>query len=137
MWLDDPPRGWEYLDSSVGEEFPPKARERPWDEDRPRRTPPAGARTRRMLETHAEMVTRLLLDYAPVVPIERPLPTGLSLRHDLAVESLSLVALVLRLGDELSADVVASGIDLGQLSTVADLLAVAQRLSTRDEVGHR
>lgn len=85
-----------------------------------------------MDETISERVTRLLLDYAPAPPCERPLPAGLSLRRDLAIESLSLVALMLRLGDELGADIVESGIDLGRLDTVADLLAVARRLAPLD-----
>lgn len=82
-----------------------------------------------MFETIEERVTRLLLEYAQVLPGERTLPSGLSLRKDLAIESLSLVAVTLRLGDELEVDVLASGVELGRLDTVGDLIAVARRLA--------
>jgi hypothetical protein len=74
-------------------------------------------------------VTRLVLEYAQSVPDQRPLARGLSLRNDLAIESLSLVSLALRLGDELGVDVVELGLDLGPVQTLGDLVEVGTRLS--------
>ena len=76
-------------------------------------------------------VERLVLEYAQSAPAERPLQAGLSLRNDLAIESLSLVSLALRLGGELGVDIVEEGVELGQLSTVGDLLNVARTLKHR------
>ena len=80
-------------------------------------------------ETLEARVERLVLEYAQSVPPERPLPPGLSLRNDLAIESLSLVSLALRLGGELGVDIVEQGVELGKLSTVGDLLDVARALT--------
>jgi acyl carrier protein len=79
-------------------------------------------------ETLEARVERLVLEYAPNVP-PRPLAIQLSLREDLAIESLSLVSLTVRLGDELGVDVLDAGLDLGEMKTVADLLNVARELA--------
>ena len=71
-------------------------------------------------------VERLVLEYAQSVPTGRPLDSGLSLQNDLAIESLSLVSLTLRLGDELGVDVVELGIELGGVRTIGDLVAMAK-----------
>jgi len=75
-------------------------------------------------------VTRLLTEYA-----QTPLPSGpldrVSLRDDLGVESLSLVSLVVRLGDEVGVDTADAGLELGELATVSDLVALARRLDAR------
>jgi acyl carrier protein len=81
-----------------------------------------------MSETTEEQITRLLVDYALNVPAERPFPPGLSIRKDLAVESLSLVSVTVKLGEELGVDVLEAGIELGNLDTVGDLVAVARGL---------
>ena len=52
-----------------------------------------------------------------------------TLREQLGIESLALVSLVVRLGDELGVDVVESGVELGGTKTVADLVKVADALS--------
>jgi len=80
-------------------------------------------------ETLEACVERLVLEYAQSAPPERPLHSGLSLRNDLAIESLSLVSLTLRLGGELGVDIVEQGVELGRLSTVGDLLDVARTLT--------
>jgi acyl carrier protein len=72
-----------------------------------------------------------LLDHAQSVPAQRPLSSELSLRKDLAIESLSLVAVALRLGEELGVDMLESGIDLGRLDTVGDLVIIAHGLAQR------
>ena len=80
-------------------------------------------------ETVESCVERLVLEYAQSVPSERPLRPSLSLRNDLAIESLALVSLALRLGGELGVDIVEQGVELGKLSTVGDLLDVARALT--------
>jgi hypothetical protein len=86
-----------------------------------------------MPETMEDRITRLLLDHAHNAPRARPLPLHLSIRKDLAVESLSLVAVALALGDELEVDVLSAGVELGSLDTVGDLLNMAHRLASRAE----
>ncbi len=68
-------------------------------------------------------------EYAAELPVARPLDTRLSLRDDLAIESLSLVSLTLRLADELGVDVVELDLELGEVKTLGDLVRVAQTLS--------
>ena len=80
-------------------------------------------------ETLEACVERLVLEYAQSVPVDLPLEPRLSLRNDLAIESLSLVSLALRLGGELGVDIVEQGVELGKLSTVGDLLDVARMLT--------
>jgi acyl carrier protein len=79
-------------------------------------------------ESLESRVERLVREYA------RELPAGglnarLSLRDDLAIESLSLVSLTLRLGDELGVDVLEAGVELGEMKTLGDLVRVAHTLS--------
>ena len=82
-----------------------------------------------MLETMEDRITRLLLDHAQCAPAARPLPSDLSIRKDLAVESLSMVAVLVELGAELDVDVSESGVDLGRVDTVGDLVAVGRELA--------
>jgi len=96
--------------------------------------PPTCARVLRLRavpegESLEACVERLVLEYAQSVPPERPLRSALSLRNDLAIESLSLVSLTLRLGGELGVDIVEQGVELGKLSTVGDLVDVARTLT--------
>lgn len=84
-------------------------------------------------ESAEDRVERLVLEYAQSVPSQRPLDGALSLREDLAIESLSLVSLTLRLGDELGVDVVEMGLELGKLQTLSDLVSVARSLSRLKE----
>jgi acyl carrier protein len=79
-------------------------------------------------ETTEARVERLVLEYAQTVPAVRPLDAKLSLRDDLAIESLSLVSLTLRIGDEIGVDVMEVGVELGMVKTVGDLVRVAQIL---------
>jgi hypothetical protein len=81
-----------------------------------------------MSESMPDRVTRLLLNHAQSVPAERPFPLGLSIRNELAVESLSLVSVLVDLGAELEVDVTESGLDLGRIQTVGDLIAIGDEL---------
>ena len=76
-----------------------------------------------------ETVTRLIREYAQAqVAASAPLSPTLSLRGDLEIDSLALVSLTIRLGEEFNVDVVESGVEFGQLETVGDLMAVARKL---------
>jgi acyl carrier protein len=81
------------------------------------------------METMPDRVTRLLLQHAQTVPGERPLPPALSIRNELAVESLSLVSVLVDLGAELDVDVTESGVELSRIQTVGDLIAVGNELA--------
>ncbi len=80
-------------------------------------------------ETAEARVERLVSEYAESVPVARPLDPRLSLREDLAIESLSLVSLTLRLADELGVNVDELDLELGEVKTFGDLVRVAQTLS--------
>lgn len=82
-----------------------------------------------MNESMEQRVTRLVLEYAQSVPTARPLHAELSLRKDLAIESLSLVSLALRLGDEFGVDLPEMSLELGRLETLGDLVSMARALS--------
>jgi acyl carrier protein len=79
-------------------------------------------------ETTEARVERIVLEYAQTVPTARPLDGRLSLRDDLAIESLSLVSLTLRIGDEIGVDIMEVGVELGGVKTLADLVRVARSL---------
>jgi acyl carrier protein len=82
----------------------------------------------------AAKVNRLIIEYAQTVPAgasSTSLDHRLTLRGDLAIDSLALVSLTIRLGEELNVDVVESGLEFGQLQTVGDLLAIAEKLQQR------
>jgi acyl carrier protein len=83
----------------------------------------------------SQLVSQLVLEYAQARPANltpgSSLDGKLTLRGDLAIDSLALVSLAIRLGEELGVDVVDSNIDFSQLETVGDLLAIAGKLSRR------
>ncbi len=70
----------------------------------------------------------LVLEYAETGDLRLPLDARLSLRGDLGIESLSLVSLVVRIGEELGTDIADRGVDLQGLRTVADLAALVGSL---------
>jgi len=74
-----------------------------------------------------ERVTRLVTEYAQARP-DGPLHAKLTLRGDLAIDSLALVSMTIRLGEEFGVDIVESGVELGQLETLGDLAAIAEKL---------
>jgi acyl carrier protein len=80
-------------------------------------------------ETTTARVERLIREFAQGIPAGRPLDGKLSLKNDLAIESLSLVSLTLRLGDELGVDVVEMGLELGAVDTLGDLVRVADTIA--------
>jgi acyl carrier protein len=75
-------------------------------------------------------VEGLIAEYAQRAPVGSLRP-DLSLRDDLAIESLSLVSLVVRLGDSLGVDAADDNLALGELVTVGDVVSLARRFETR------
>ncbi len=78
-----------------------------------------------------QRIMNLVLEYAQTPP-DGPLLPGMSLRRDLSVDSLSLVSLTLRLGDELGVDLVQHGFDLSRLDTVGDLIAFGRAVQRKE-----
>ena len=81
------------------------------------------------LNPESNLVERLVREYAQGLSPDRPLHAQLDLRNDLAIESLSLVSLTLRLGDELGVDVADMGLELGDVKTLGDLQNIALTIS--------
>ena len=80
-------------------------------------------------ESLEQRVTRLVTEYAQTQPPgPPPLDPKLTLRGDLAIDSLALVSLAIRLGEEFGVDIVESGMEFGQLQTVEDLTEIARKL---------
>ncbi len=79
-------------------------------------------------ETTQAQVERLVREYSDSVPAGRPLHLGLLLRDDLAIESLSLVSLAVRLGTELGVDIADVGLELGNVKTLGDLVQIAESI---------
>jgi acyl carrier protein len=74
-----------------------------------------------------ERIAKLALEYAQS-PAVVPLADTLSLRRDLGIDSLSMVSLVLRVGDVADVDLLELDIDMTRLDTVGDLVALGRRL---------
>lgn len=76
-----------------------------------------------------DRVASVLAEYVAVMPANRPLPAVLSLRQDLALESLALVSILIRLGNEFGIDIGDQEFDLGNLDTVGDLADLVEKLA--------
>ncbi len=79
-------------------------------------------------------VGRLITEYAQAPAAgasQTSLDPRLTLRGDLAIDSLALVSLTIRLGEEFNVDIVESGLEFGELQTVGDLVAIAEKLQRR------
>jgi acyl carrier protein len=83
-------------------------------------------------------IAQLVLEYAQTPPGTPglALDPALSLRRELSIDSLSLVSLALRLGEELAVDLVELGLDLSRLETVGDLIALGRSLKDKGEDQH-
>ncbi len=75
-----------------------------------------------------ERVEALVLEYSQSPPAGS-LDRKASLREDLGVDSLSLVSVAVRLGDDFGVDLVEWGADLGKLVTLGDLIALGHELA--------
>jgi acyl carrier protein len=82
-----------------------------------------------------DLVTTILLDYAQAVPPgPRPLDPSLSIRGSLAVDSLSLVSAMVRLGEECGVfDLEEWGAEVANLKTVGDMIAFGVALQRSQE----
>ncbi|MFI5286863.1 MAG: phosphopantetheine-binding protein [Candidatus Dormibacteria bacterium] len=76
-----------------------------------------------------DRLVSVLAEYVPVMPTNRPLADGLSLRQDLALDSLALVSVLVRLGDDFGIDVADQDFDLAGLETVGDLYHLFEQLA--------
>jgi acyl carrier protein len=74
----------------------------------------------------------VLAEYVPVMPTNRPLAEGLSLRQDLALDSLALVSILIRLGDDFGIDIADQEFDFVGLETVGDLHHLLEQLALGD-----
>jgi acyl carrier protein len=87
------------------------------------------------METDVDIEQRiksLVLEYAQTPP-GGPVLTAMSLRRDLSIDSLSLVALALRLGDELAVDLTQQEFDLSRLDTVGELIAFGRAVQKKEK----
>ncbi len=85
-------------------------------------------------EAMEERITRLVSEYALAVP-SLPIDPSLTLRNDLEIDSLSLVSLALRMGEEMNFDVVAAGLELSRLVTFRDLVELGNRMMRGESAG--
>ena len=75
-----------------------------------------------------DRVSEILIEYARTAPKTVPLTSEVSLRDDLAIESLSLVSVVLRFEDDFGLEIVDSAPDLNSLRTVGDVVNLVRTL---------
>jgi acyl carrier protein len=73
-------------------------------------------------------VERLVREFSPEAIPAGGLHPRLSLRDDLAIESLSLVSLAVELGAQVGVDVADIELELGDVKTLGDLVKVAETL---------
>lgn len=73
-------------------------------------------------------VERLVREFSPQTVPAGGLHPRLSLRDDLAIESLSLVSLAVELGAQVGVDVADIELELGDVKTLGDLVKVAEAL---------
>jgi acyl carrier protein len=74
----------------------------------------------------------VLAEYVPVMPTNQPFAEGLSLRRDLALDSLALVSILIRLGDDFGIDMADEEFDFASLETVGDLHHLLEQLALAD-----
>ena len=79
----------------------------------------------------ANRVSEILLEYAQADTSKLSIVPSLSIRNDLAIDSLSLVSIVIKIGDACGVDVVEAGLDLTSLLTVEELVSLATALNSK------
>jgi acyl carrier protein len=82
------------------------------------------------LEATEAWVERLVREFSPQAVPAGGLHSKMSLREDLAIESLSLVSLAVELGAQVGVDVADIELELGDVKTIGDLVKVADALRT-------
>lgn len=83
-------------------------------------------------ESVDQYVEQLVREYAQSVP-NGPLARTVSLKDELAIESLALVSIAVRLAGDFGVDVTDFGLELGSLKTFGDLVEVAQSLERQSK----
>jgi acyl carrier protein len=74
-----------------------------------------------------DRIGEILADYSDSAK-KGPLDLSLSLRDDLAIDSLSFVSIVLRLEDAFAVDLVEKGFQLHTMKTIGDLVELGRSL---------
>jgi acyl carrier protein len=79
------------------------------------------------------MITNLVLEYAMHAPPDRPLRPEFSLRDEIGLDSLALVSLMVRLGEEFEVDFVEEssrlGLNLHEIATFGDLVRLGRAVT--------
>jgi acyl carrier protein len=93
--------------------------------------PAAGTRTAliQVMQTQGihDCIRGILSDYCELKS-DAPMDLTLSIRNDLAIDSLTFVSIILRLEDSLQVDLLESGIELHKIESIGDLIDVGQSL---------
>lgn len=76
-----------------------------------------------------ERIHAILAEYGGGEAVVLPLNRSLHLRSDLAIESYSLVSIIVRLSDELGVDAASVELELHRLETVGDLIRLGESLA--------
>ena len=84
-----------------------------------------------------DRVAGVLAEYVAEMPADRPLSAGLSLRQDLALESLALISVLVRIGNEFGIDIGDQEFDIASLETVGDLVALMEKLALATSNGNK
>jgi acyl carrier protein len=80
-----------------------------------------------------DCIRGILVDYCEL-NASAPLDLSLSIREDLAIDSLTFVSIILRLEDALKVDLLESGIELHTISTIGDLVRAGQSLQQSSQL---
>jgi acyl carrier protein len=72
-----------------------------------------------------DSIRAILADYCDLSS-NVPLNLSLSIRNDLAIDSLTFVSILLRLEDVLETDLLESGIELHRIETIGDLVRIGR-----------
>src|SRR5438067_2226998 len=84
-----------------------------------------------------DRVASVLAEYMPVMPGNPPLPEELSLRQDLALDSLALVLVLMRLGYDFGINVDDQEFNLAGVETVGDLADLVEQLAIAGAKGKK
>lgn len=85
-------------------------------------------------DTVERVVARLVREYAATPIDDGAIAPGTSLRDDLAIDSLALASLALRVGDAFEIDWSEEDTDLSAIATVGDLVEIGRRFARRGGV---
>lgn len=78
-------------------------------------------------------ISTILAEFAQSSTQNLPYDAALSIRDTLGIESLALVSVILRIGDEFQVDVMDSAMELNSIATVGDLYVLALKLQESNQ----